>query len=53
MNKYHVALMVVYPSIVEANSKEEAYEKAIQECPYDAEYKAEEIEKVVTLEEGE
>jgi len=35
MKKYYVALEVVYPIIVEADSEEEAIELAMNKCPYD------------------
>lgn len=35
MARYYVALEVVYPVEVEADSEEEAIEKALQICPYD------------------
>lgn len=42
--KYRVVLEVVYPTTVEAESKEEAIELAMAECPYD---NADEVEPVV------
>lgn len=33
--KYRVILEIIYPTIVEADSKEEAIELAMAECPYD------------------
>ncbi len=45
MNKYKVILEVIYPTEVEAESKEEAIELAMTECPYD---NADEVEPVVT-----
>lgn len=42
--KYRVILEVVYPTTVEAESKEEAIELAMAECPYD---NADEVEPIV------
>lgn len=37
MKEYLVSIDVIYTDTVYANSKEEAIEKAINECPYDVE----------------
>lgn len=37
MKEYLVSMDVIYTDTVYANSKEEAIEKAINECPYDVE----------------
>jgi len=44
MKRYRVILEVVYPTIVEADSEDEAIELAMVECPYD---NADEVEPVV------
>ena len=42
--KYRVVLEVIYPTTVEAESKEEAIELALADCPYD---NADEVEPIV------
>lgn len=44
MGKYRVILEVIYPIEIEADSKEEAIELAMSECPYD---NADEVEPIV------
>ncbi len=44
MKRYRVILQVVYPTIIEADSEDEAIEFAMDECPYD---NADEVEPIV------
>jgi hypothetical protein len=44
MKRYRVILEVIYPTMVEADSEEEAIELAMCECPYD---NADEVEPIV------